>query len=156
MKTLALLAAVFLAVTLSVYLHPLRLGHDLIFYSDDVAEFTLPNGKPVRTNRWYDQDQLLAGRQEFYLSGHHLGIIDPEAQGLAVTAEDAEEFAVITGDGEARGYLAVVETHTTVTDPQLASTPAGEQAVRAGLFDEYWVRRLDAEEEPTAPLAAGR
>jgi len=112
----------------------MRLGRDLIFYADDVTEFTLPNGRAVRTNRWYYQTDLLDEGQEFYTAPKGLGIMSPRVDGFAMTADD--------GDGAC--YLRVLKSKTTILDPVLASTPVGQKAVRAGVFDEYWVCRQDA------------
>ena len=53
MKRLALilLVASMVAAAAALADRKMRLGRDLIFHSSDVAGFTLPNGRPVRTNR---------------------------------------------------------------------------------------------------------
>jgi hypothetical protein len=102
-----------------------RFGRDLIFYSGDVDQFLLPNGKLVDTNEWYDWDEVLSADQEFFTQscedhadGKRLGIVGVDGFSIAAPADHVD----INNN----------RTHVDEDDPGAS-------------FQEFWVRNGTAE-----------
>ncbi len=142
MKRLSLLILAGIVVAGAAFLaeRKLRLGRDLIFHSADVQGFLLPNGKAVRTKKWYEQSDLLDAGQEFYTGGNGLAIMVPE--------EDVSlGFATITDEGCAVKYLQVPKQCTTVLSMSTDSVPAEKGVVKelkTKGYNEWWVCRQEA------------
>jgi hypothetical protein len=127
---LLLIVASVAAVAIILADRNLRLGRDLIFYSSDVVEFTLPNGKAVLTNRWYDRRELLGAGVELYCHVNGLGLMPPGVEG----------FATFAGEGGEPQFLDVPKQHTTRILGGSAGQGATEDRNPDG-YDEWWVRR---------------
>ncbi len=103
-----------------------RFGRDLIFYSGDVEQFLLPNGKTVNTNEWYEWGELLQEKQELFLQdcpdhegGHRLGIL--EVEGLSLVIDDSQ--------GVPTDHVDVNNNRTHLDEDSPSSS-----------FQEFWVR----------------
>lgn len=104
----------------------LRFGKDVVFYSDDVDEFVLPNGKTVITNDWYHWEELIGEKQEFFLSGSPE---DGEASLLGILGVEAFSRVTRPVQANASRHVDVNNTRTTVDE----ENPGGS-------YQEFWVK----------------
>ena len=105
-----------------------RMGRDLIFYSGDLDRFHLPSGKLVETNQWYEWEEVLDPKQEFYTQG-----CTDHADGLRLGIVDLKGLS--TTDGNDHVHVNNYRTQVEPEDPGAS-------------FQEFWVRNgNDAHEE---------
>lgn len=128
MKFISLILIAFAVATLMIPGPHSRFGRDVIFYSSDVDEFRLPNGTEVLTDQWYDWEDLLEEKQEFYIFTCNENAQD-NCLGIA-GLEGPSQLLNPDGSAAAEG-LRVTNGNTTIPDPQ---------ALDSGYL-EFWVCR---------------